>query len=614
MAAQAISQGSLRAIFEGTPSANPILQCVQIKAMENKSGEGERYRIVLSDISNFIQTMMATQSNHIVTDGGLKKGSIVRLTGYNPQIVKGKKILIILDLEVLEEYGEVDKIGEPVALDPKPGEQVEAKAQPSAISGTNFYGNKPAQPPVQQQQQPQRSLPSHPSGPAAGGNTNLYPIEALSPYAHKWTIKARCTHKSDIKHWHKKTGEGKLFSVNLLDDSGEIKATGFNEQCDALYDVFQEGGVYFISSPCRVNLAKKQFSNLNNDYELSFERDTAVEKAQEQSDVPQVRFNFTSIGDLESVEKETTIDTIGVLKDVGEVSEIVSKTTNKPYNKREITLVDNSLRSVRMTLWNQSAIQFEVPLESVIAFKGVKVSDFGGRSLSLLASGTMKVDPDIDEAHKLKGWYDAQGRQDNFQSHASTMGAGSGGNRNEYKTIAQVAEEGIGMNSEKAEYFNLKATVLYVRSENFAYPACSSGDCNKKVVEVEENEWRCEKCDKSFPKPNYRYVLSFNVSDHTGQMWLSGFDDAGRLIMGMDANELMEIKNEDESKVAELLQDATCKTYNFSVRARMDTYNDQQRVRHQVQTASSLDFPRECSRLADILKQYNLNSDSLFVN
>lgn len=69
-----------------------------------------------------------------------------------------------------------------------------------------------------------------------------------------------------------------MFSVNLLDESGEIRGTGFNDQCDALYELFQEGGVYYISSPCRVQLAKKQFTNLNNDYELTFERDTLVEK------------------------------------------------------------------------------------------------------------------------------------------------------------------------------------------------------------------------------------------------------------------------------------------------------------------------------------------------
>lgn len=175
----------------------------------------------------------------------------------------------MLDLDVLEELGDCEKIGEPKALEFK---EEEVKAEPSTIPTNGFYGNKPGA------QQQQKSLPSRTNNSSSSSHTNIYPIEALSPYAHKWTIKARCTNKSDIKTWHNKNGEGKLFSVNLLDDSGEIRGTAFQEQCDTLYTLFQEGGVYYITSPCKVQLAKKQFTNLNNDYELTFERDTMVEK------------------------------------------------------------------------------------------------------------------------------------------------------------------------------------------------------------------------------------------------------------------------------------------------------------------------------------------------
>lgn len=186
------------------------------------------------------------------------------------------RIFILLDLDVLSEYGEPEKIGEPVALDSKP-EGGEEKPQPGNISGGNFYGNKPAQQPQQQQQQQSRALPSH-STHSNAQNSSLYPIESISPYNHRWTIKARCTFKSPIKTWHNKNGEGKLFSVNLLDESGEIRATGFTDAVDTLYDLFQEGSVYYISSPCQVRLAKKQFSNVNHDYELTFEKQTVVEK------------------------------------------------------------------------------------------------------------------------------------------------------------------------------------------------------------------------------------------------------------------------------------------------------------------------------------------------
>ena len=85
-----------RSIFEpsGCFVEHPVLQCVQIKTMEPKAGEAnpvQRFRVVLSDVRNFIQTMIATTANEIVTSGKLKKGSIVRLLKYNPQQVKDKK-------------------------------------------------------------------------------------------------------------------------------------------------------------------------------------------------------------------------------------------------------------------------------------------------------------------------------------------------------------------------------------------------------------------------------------------------------------------------------------------------------------------------------------------
>lgn len=511
------------------------------------------------------------------------------------------RILIILDLEVIEHLGEMEKIGDPQAL--KEGkEEEDAKPTSTTIGSNGFYGAKPQQPAQE------RALPSRAVAPASGSHGGtIYPIEALSPYAHKWTIRARVTSKSDIRTWHKQSGEGKLFSVNLLDDSGEIKATGFNDQCDALYDQLQEGSVYYISAPCRVQLAKKQFTNLPNDYELTFERDTVVEKAEDQDSVPQMRFNFTTIGDLQTVEANTSIDVIGVLKDVGETSQIVSKTTSKPYDKRELTLVDESGYSVRLTVWGKTATSFDAQPESIVAFKGAKVSDFGGRSLSLLASGTMAVDPDIQEAHKLKGWYDSQGRAGAFTSYSNGMGgaAAAGGRQDPLKTVAQVREENLGM-TENTDYFSIKATVVYIKQENVAYPACLNESCNKKVTEDGAGGWRCEKCDVVHPRPEYRYIMSLNVNDHTGQLWLSCFDDVGRMLMGMSADQLMELKDNDEAATSKAFEEANCKTMIFRCRAKMDTYGDQQKVRYQISGASPLNFVTEAMKLTELIKMYTV--------
>jgi replication factor A1 len=515
--------------------------------------------------------------NDMVVSGELKKGCLLRLNGYQPNRVKEKKILVIMSCEILSEYGEPEKIGAPVGLDPAGGAQDAPQAQPGTVSANGFYGNRPG---VKQEQTTQQALPSRPQNGLDGSNQNLYPIEGLSPYAHRWTIRARVTHKAPMKTWHNQQGEGRLFSFNLLDESGEIRATVFHsigEQFESLYEMLQEGGVYYISSPCQVKMANKRFSQLNNDYELTFERDTRVEKAEDQSAVPQVRYNFTSIADMSSVENNQTTDVIGIFKEVSEVSQVVSKTTSKPFDKRELTIVDDTLTQIRLTIWGAQAQSFDAPVESVLAFKGVKVSDFGGRSLSLLSSGSMAVDPDIDEAHKLKGWYDAQGRNDQFTSHSATMATGTGQRKEAYKTIVEVKDV-LGLDPDKAEYFTLKATIVYIKQDNIYYPACPSADCNKKVTEMDPGQWRCEKCDKRFPKPQYRYIMQLNVQDHTGQMWLSGFDDTGRIVLGRTADEVAELKDADESKQVEsIFEEANCKSYIFRCRAKLDNYREEQR-------------------------------------
>lgn len=72
----------------------PVLQCLQLKELDSKGGDSntaQRFRIVLSDVRNYVQCMLATQANHVVHDGKLVRGSIVRMKQYQAQVVKGKK-------------------------------------------------------------------------------------------------------------------------------------------------------------------------------------------------------------------------------------------------------------------------------------------------------------------------------------------------------------------------------------------------------------------------------------------------------------------------------------------------------------------------------------------
>jgi hypothetical protein len=207
------------------------------------------------------------------------------------------RLFIILSLRVIST--DEEKIGNPAPIrDEWSEEQNDFSTAIAPVSSTSTSRVVRMQPQQQPQQQPQKQPQQQqaPSNQRQRPPNTIFPIERLSPYQNNWTIKALVTQKSEIKTWSNQRGEGKLFNVNFMDESGEIKATGFNAVVDSLYDKLQEGKVYFVSK-ARVNLAKKKFSNLTNDYELNLDRHTEIDEVRCFNDFS----TLTLISDLISV-------------------------------------------------------------------------------------------------------------------------------------------------------------------------------------------------------------------------------------------------------------------------------------------------------------------------
>ncbi|KAK9450595.1 uncharacterized protein V1518DRAFT_414231 [Limtongia smithiae] len=603
-----LSRGVLHKLLTAPNSGDGqpiIVQMLQVKEMN--SGQQRRFRFVISDSEYFVQAMVNVALSAYVDSLELQRGMIIALTRYQATMMKEKMIIVIQEFEQLREYGVMDRIGTPVA----PGEKEEdggvstttSMSDAATTGSTTFYGQTTtsAQTKAPQSVAPKREeYASHNQSYSAAPvmREGLYTIDRLSPYQNNWTIKARVTSKSTIREYHNQRNQGKLFSVNLLDETSEIKATGFNKQCDEFYDMLREGEVYYISK-CRVNIAKKQFSNLPNDYELTMEDQTVIEPCTDSGAivVPQLRFNFIdSLSSLNAVEKDALVDVVAVVKEIRDCSQIVSKSSGRPFDKRDIVVVDQSNFSSVLTAWGALAKEFTATVGDVVALKGAKVGDFNGRSLSLLSSSTMTVNPDVPEAHKLRGWYATGGSGALFTAitGSGTSGALTGRPEN-LKTLQQVKDENLGM-SDAPDYFSVKATIGHIRSENFAYPACLTEGCNKKMVD-EGSEWRCEKCNKTYEHPNYRYILMFNVFDHTGQMWLSTFDDVGKIVMGRPAGELYELRNTNSEEFEKEVAQRLGITFMFRVRGRQDTYQNTTRAKYNALSAAPLDYAQESTNL-----------------
>jgi replication factor A1 len=260
-------------------------------------------------------------------------------------------------------------------------------------------------------------------------------VNAVFGRSFRWTIKARITSKSDIRRWSNAKGEGTLFSIDLLDsDGGEIRATFFKEACDKWFPVLEEGKVsnnsccltcatlclqltcLLSTSICQVYtfsggtlkmVQNKQFSNIKNQYELTFSQHSAIMAAADDVGIQKQHYQFVKINEIANAEVGSTIDVIAIVRHASEVSEIVStKQSGKVMQKRELTLVDDTLSEVRLTLWGEKATsnQYDWHSSPVAAFKGLKIGDYGGRSLSAGAGTSIQISPEIPEGVALYQW------------------------------------------------------------------------------------------------------------------------------------------------------------------------------------------------------------------
>lgn len=75
--------------------------------------------------------------------------------------------------------------------------------------------------------------------------------------------------------------------------------------------------------------------------------------------------------------------------------------------------------------------------------------------------------------------------------------------KDEFRLLDDVIVNQIGM-SESFAYYSTRATVTHLKFDNLWYPACPADRCNKKVNMEATDQWRCEKCNATYPAPEYR--------------------------------------------------------------------------------------------------------------
>ena len=74
---------------------------------------------------------------------------------------------------------------------------------------------------------------------------------------------------------------------------------------------------------------------------------------------------------------------------------------------------------------------------------------------------------------------------------------------------------------------------------------------------------------RRFATPQYRYILSMEIIDHTGSTYVSMFNDDAEALLGIKAGELNELLNSNKEASEEVFKRPLFKEYIFTLRVKV---------------------------------------------
>eukprot|EP01105_Mastigella_eilhardi_P008630 TRINITY_DN2087_c0_g1_i2.p1 TRINITY_DN2087_c0_g1~~TRINITY_DN2087_c0_g1_i2.p1 ORF type:complete len:489 (+),score=51.51 TRINITY_DN2087_c0_g1_i2:30-1469(+) len=371
-----LSRGGLQAVLvEGRPACPLVLQVISAAEMRNG-----RFKLELSDSVHTTLGVSGSQLHELMRT--VRPGSVVEVPTHTIVRVRNRMVLTVLDMRVLQQ--EAALMGTPVPL------------EDASIIAPSSNGDD--------------AIPPHagctaqhsPTPSSATNNAAIVPISQLNPYMNNWTVKARVMEKSAVRCWNKTGKEGQLFTVDLKDASGDIRAVAFNAEVSRLFEQLQLHKVYKITRS-RLRLADKRWNKLEHDYEICFTPQSVLTPCEDGqcADVPK-QFNHRAIVKLASVSPGTMLSIICVVVSISDLHATVKS------KRRIMTVGDCSNAVADVTLWGQLAEECELQPGHVAAFQSLRVSDYNGRSLTSTSATRMIPGPTDyeEETQSLREWYD----------------------------------------------------------------------------------------------------------------------------------------------------------------------------------------------------------------
>jgi replication factor A1 len=373
----------------------------------------------------------------------------------------------------------------------------------------------------------------------------------------QWEVHGKVIRR-ELRSISTKRGPTQLLNLELLDGSSMIRASAFGEMADDLGARIQAGLWYRVRNADVRIVDRNKFFNrgYRHEVELALGPEAQVDQVPEEelgAAGQAAQYALSTLRDLAAAPADQVVDLVAVVTRVDEESQIVSKRSGQPFARRSVLLEDDTGCSIELTLWGAEASAFRCAPGSLVACRGAQVGSFGGRSLSLLRSGSLEAEPAFPQAQRVRAWW-LRARQDPARAVEELTRPVAPRQRQLVYELPRLGRVGA-----PAEYATVRAHVTDIQFELKRppwYQACAmkvqnarSGkvqECNKKVVAIEgSGQYSCVSCG---PVPNFvnRYILTCKLADGTGAVLATAFNDVGEKLLGTSADELGALLEQNE--------------------------------------------------------------------
>jgi replication factor A1 len=487
-----LSNGVLQQIMvkNATPDG-PVLQIVQIREVTAKANTPKRYRVALNDGRHYASAMCSQAMNTEIANDVVRVHHIIRLTRYAVNASTGKKVIVIMEFDVVSTAA-TDLLGSPSPL-------------------RDIDAPDPAHPTPREDPKPRQTIaPARPPTSA-----NFVSIAALTSYmGSNWTIQAKIIHKSQMSSWSKPQSEGNFSSVTLKDKTGtEIRGTFFKADADKWYPLVELDKVYTVTGG-RVKNANRRYTTVANDYEISFDSNTRFEEVVDDGLIGGRAYKFVdSLRDVEALKEHTMVDVVAVIKEVEEAVDVTTK--RGASHRRRILLCDSSRIQMELTLWDKEALNFSCDaVGRVVQIKDARVNDFHGKQLGTTNATMIQIGATESKARELEHWWANGGAKETFESASNS---GDGGNCFGYLSV--INERRLGTNKDLPDYFTFfghVTEVVFSPGRLLYYNACAAPACKNCKIEEHGEIMICKKCGIQVTTPKERFAFLFRAADFTG--------------------------------------------------------------------------------------------------